>query len=216
MNRATWTIAILAAAGAAAFAFVYSGEFNVAADEPHWDITTRAMAAVRDRSVTVGAAQLTAPNLADPELIALGAEHYSAMCAGCHLAPGMGETELNRGLYPKPPDLSQHGDHSPAESFWIIKHGLKMSGMPAWGVTHDDDSIWGMVAFLQKLPTLDVAGYVALTEDADGGGHEHGDHNRSDSEDGGDGPAPPPNGTMGATAESSHSRAHPDGEEHAH
>lgn len=216
MRKAKWIIATLTAAGVAALAFVYSGMFNVAADEPHWDVTVRVMAAVRDRSVAVRAAQLTAPNLADPELIALGAEHYSAMCAGCHLAPGMAETELNRGLYPKPPDLSQHADHSPAESFWIIKHGLKMSGMPAWGVTHDDDSIWGMVAFLQKLPTLDLAGYVALTEDADGGGHEHGDHDHSDPEDSSEGTATPPDGTMLTTAESDHSPGHPDGGEHAH
>ncbi len=87
------------------------------------------------------------------------------MCTGCHLAPGVGDNEMRQGLYPQPPNLSQPRDRSPAQLFWIIKHGLKMTGMPAWGVTHDDEAIWGLVAFLQQLPTMDAAAYAALTRD---------------------------------------------------
>lgn len=163
LKRVAWAVAILVVVSSAALAVAYSGGYNVAADEPHWNLTSRVLATVRDRSIAVRAADLTVPNLADPALIALGAEHYGAMCTGCHLAPGTGDNEMRQGLYPKPPNLTEKRDRNPAESFWIIKHGLKMSGMPAWGVTHDDESLWGLVAFLQQLPALDAAGYAALT-----------------------------------------------------
>lgn len=65
---------------------------------------------------------------------------------------------------------------NPAETFWIIKHGVKMSAMPAWGATHDDRRMWAMVVFLQQLPRLTPAQYQILTARADGeeGGHDHG------------------------------------------
>ncbi len=203
-TKAAWTVALLAVVSAAAFAFVYAGRYNVAADEPHWDVTTRALVAIRDRSIAVRAADMTVPNLADPELIALGAEHYVAMCQGCHLAPGMGDNEMRQGLYPKPPNLSERRDRRPAESFWIIKHGLKMSGMPAWGVTHDDESIWGLVAFVQQLPLMDAAGYAALA--AEVGGADHDSY----------GPPSATGATVGATAQAGHAHVHRDGEGHDH
>jgi mono/diheme cytochrome c family protein len=155
--------------------FVYSGAYNVAADEPHWPLTHQLLQKVRDRSIASRSAGIALPNLADKDLIALGAEHYREMCTGCHLAPGIDDTEMRAGLYPLPPSLAKTS-RRPQEQFWIIKHGLKMSGMPAWGATHDDEAIWGMVAFLRQLPGLDAAEYAALTGAADGSNHEQGDH----------------------------------------
>ena len=133
IKKAVSTVVILAVAVSVAAALSYSGAYDVAADEPHWSITTRVLAAIRERSISVRAAPLQVPNLADPAMIALGAEHYSGMCTGCHLAPGMGDSEMRHGLYPQPPNLTQRRTRSPAESFWIIKHGIKMSAMPALG-----------------------------------------------------------------------------------
>ncbi|MGH8456557.1 MAG: c-type cytochrome, partial [Stenotrophobium sp.] len=65
---------------------------------------------------------------------------------------------------------------SPAEEFWMIKHGVKMTAMPAWGPTHDDAKIWGMVAFLQKLPKLTPAQYAAMTGAAGGQAHDADQH----------------------------------------
>jgi mono/diheme cytochrome c family protein len=141
---------------------VYLGVFNVAADVPHSAVVFAAMELVRDRSIAVRIKDVQVPPLDDPELVADGAEHYAAMCVDCHLAPGMKQSELREGLYPQPPDLSERIDAAPAEKFWIIKHGIKMSAMPAWGKTHDDQSIWGIVAFLQRLPELTPEQYRAL------------------------------------------------------
>jgi mono/diheme cytochrome c family protein/ketosteroid isomerase-like protein len=161
---------------------VYSGVFNVAADDPHWGITVRVMETARERSIASHAKAITAPaNLDDAKLIASGAGEYAEMCVGCHLAPGMKDTEMRAGLYPQPPDLTSRGtQRSAAQQFWIVKHGLKMTGMPAWGLTHDDERIWSMVAFLQKLPELTPASYQALIASGEGGHHhdeaEGGEH----------------------------------------
>jgi len=126
----------------------------------------------RERSIEVRAAKLQVPaNLNDAERIRQGAGNYNAMCVACHLAPGAAATELSKGLYPVPPNLSKQ-PVAPAEAFWVIKHGIKASGMPAWGLSMDDEFIWNMAAFLQELPKLDKAGYQALVESSDG--HSHG------------------------------------------
>jgi hypothetical protein len=120
----------VAAALMAGLGFVYSGTFNVAADEPHWGLTHRLIEAMRERSIAARAGGMELPPLDDPALVIMGAGHYAEMCTGCHLAPGMKETEIRAGLYPQPPNLIEHGAHrSAAESFWI-KHGLKMTVCP--------------------------------------------------------------------------------------
>jgi mono/diheme cytochrome c family protein len=105
------------------------------------------------------------------------------MCADCHLAPGAQQSEMHLGLYPQPPNLSEKIDLSPAAMFWIIKHGIKMSAMPAWGKTHDDHSIWGIVAFLQKLPELGPDRYQALVEPPAEAKHHSHEHNRDHDSD---------------------------------
>jgi mono/diheme cytochrome c family protein len=221
MKAIAWTVASLAVVSTVTIGWAYSGQYNVAADAPHWDVTTQALATIRERSIAAQAADLTVPNLADPALIALGAEHYAGMCTGCHLAPGVGDNEMRQGLYPQPPNLSQPRDRSPAQSFWIIKHGLKMTGMPAWGVTHDDEAIWGLVAFLRQLPTMDAAAYAALTQDDGAADHDHdaheqGEHEHGDADHGGVDPQPTSGATMGEAAESGRVHVHPDGEGHDH
>jgi mono/diheme cytochrome c family protein len=76
------------------------------------------------------------------------------MCTGCHLAPGMAENEMRPGMDPRPPKLAERREIDAREDFWIIKHGIKMTAMPAWGSTHNDAQIWAMVAFLQKMPGM--------------------------------------------------------------
>src|SRR3546814_19109352 len=79
------------------------------------------------------------------------------MCAGCHLGPGVERSELSQGLYPQAPELAKHSHLGPAEQFWIIKHGVKLSAMPAWGKHHPDPLIWAMVAFVRRLPGMSAA-----------------------------------------------------------
>lgn len=151
---------------AAAAAFVLSGAYDVGADAPHTGPVASLIGFARERSIDVRAGGIKVPPLTDPTMIAEGAEHYAAMCTGCHLAPGMGENELRPGLNPMPPDLALLPQGEPGEQFWIIKHGVKMTAMPAWGKSHSDEEIWTIVAFLQKLPHMPVAQYRALARNA--------------------------------------------------
>ena len=165
-------------------AFVYSGLYNIGADDHHTRPVFAVLQTLRDRSIHLRSNDLTVPNLDDPQLILKGAGQYAAMCTGCHLSPGVNDSELRAGMYPQPPNLSKvHVD--PKDAFWVTKHGIKMSAMPAWGKAgHDDPTIWSMVAFLEKLPGMTPAEYKAIVakappdEDMDmdeGGGHSHGD-----------------------------------------
>jgi mono/diheme cytochrome c family protein len=150
-----------------------AGGFDIAADSPHSPLVYRLIAFARERARAARADSIVVPPLGDAAQIAEGGEHYVAMCDGCHLGPGIADNEFRKGLYPQPPDLSKQPIDSPAEAFWVIKHGIKMSAMPAWGLTHDDATIWAMVAFLQKLPGMTPEQYRAVAAAA--AAHPHDD-----------------------------------------
>jgi len=176
LKRRVGPFVVAAAAGlaiiAGGVAFVRAGIYNVAADDPHLPVTYAVLEQLRDASIHARAAKLDVPaDLMSAERVTQGAGNYAAMCTQCHLAPGMGATELSKGLYPAPPNLTAETVGA-AEAFWVIKHGIKASGMPAWGASMDDAYIWNMAAFVQRLPTLDAAEYNALV--ASSGGHSHG------------------------------------------
>ena len=146
---------------------MYGGLYNVAANVPHSGWVYSLLQTMRDRSIAAHAASVIVPgDLSDPNRITSGAGQYAEMCTSCHLAPGMKRTEISRGLYPRAPELRRGSRSTPAEDFWVVKNGIKMTGMPAWGVTHDDEILWDVVAFLRKLPELTADQYQALVEDA--------------------------------------------------
>ncbi|MBS0431124.1 MAG: cytochrome c [Proteobacteria bacterium] len=145
--------------------FVWSGVYDVAADTQHWYVTKHLIGTARENSIELRTKGINVPNLDNAAMIKEGAEHYAEMCTGCHLAPGMDDSEIRHGLNPRPPNLTRFAP-DPAEAFWVIKHGIKMTGMPAWGPTHDDQTIWAMVAYLQKQPKMGADEYRQLTADA--------------------------------------------------
>lgn len=172
-RKSMLALALLAIAGLLIVGgFIWSGIYNVGADDTHTRPVYSLLQTIRQRSITGRARSIEVPDLSDPALIRQGAGNYDSMCAGCHLAPGMEDTELSKGLYPAPPPFTKAGVGNPAHHFWVIKHGIKATGMPAWGKSMEDQYIWGMVAFLQELPRLGADEYQALV--ASSGGHSHG------------------------------------------
>ena len=154
-------------------AVIALGVYNIGADAPHTRPVYALIEAVRERSIKARASRIQAPgDLDSPARIASGAGLYAEMCSGCHLAPGMAPSELSQGLYPQAPELARHYHGDDAEAFWTIKHGVKMTAMPAWGRTHSDELIWDMVAFLRKLPALSPDAYRTMTEAAPRGHDE--------------------------------------------
>jgi mono/diheme cytochrome c family protein len=146
---------------------VYAGVYDVGADAPRSKPVAWVIAAIRDRSIAVRASAITTPrDLQNLARVAKGARLYADMCSECHLAPGMEKTEISRGLYPAAPELSKAPVRPPQEQFWIIKHGVKLTAMAAWGRTHSDDLVWDLVAFVRKLPSLSPEQYRALVKSA--------------------------------------------------
>lgn len=148
-------------------AFIYFGIYNIAADAPHTKPVYALLESLRDRSITVHARSIAVPKDLDVQKrVTAGGGLYGEMCAGCHLGPGVARSELSQGLYPQAPELAKHSHLGPAEQFWIIKHGVKLSAMPAWGKTHPDPLIWDMVAFVRRLPGMSAKEYQQLVASA--------------------------------------------------
>lgn len=156
-----------------------AGVIDVSADTPHSPLTYRLIEWARERSIDHHSRDIVPPaDLSAAARIRRGAGNYDAMCASCHLSPGAGDSELRKGLYPQPPDLSLstagagESGRADARRFWIIKHGIKASAMPAWAKAGlADEDIWDLIAFLKILPGLSMEQYrhrVASSE-----GHSH-------------------------------------------
>jgi cytochrome c5 len=158
------SMVLLAAAG---LAFIFSGFYNVAADEEHINPVQWVLRTTQSRSVHRRAEEVRPPAwLAnpDPAVLQRGLLHYQEMCATCHGAPGVPISEIGQGLNPPPPELSSHAEDA-GEIFWIVKHGIKMTGMPSFGATHSDEELWAIVAFTRKMPDLTKEEYQRMLEE---------------------------------------------------
>jgi mono/diheme cytochrome c family protein len=172
-----WLVVIVLISGVAV---MFSGVINVAATDPHNPVTRFILSTTMDNSVRAHAREITAPALDDPRMVMEGFRHYREMCVGCHLAPGINSTEIREGLTPRPPKLQEAVEEwKPGELFWVTKNGVKMTGMPAWGSTHSDATLWAIVAFLEKLPHMTAAQYQEMDRTA-GLGEDDEHHHAAD------------------------------------
>ncbi|WP_026620488.1 cytochrome c553 (plasmid) [Ensifer sp. WSM1721] len=176
LKKLHWTtVAAVLGMGAAGLVvagtiFVSSGIYNVAASSGHLRITTWLMAMVRERSIDTRSFPIEVPPLDDEGMIRLGAAHYEGGCVPCHGRPGEEMNPIMSAMLPPPPNLTEIGKRRPPEEiFWIVKHGLKYTGMPAWPNTGRDDEVWAVTAFLAGLPDAagDYPDFAGLTRGGD-------------------------------------------------
>lgn len=145
------------------FLFAWSGLYNIAASRGHFAIVHGLLEFGMNNSVELHAAGIAVPDLDRPDLILLGANHYRSGCAPCHGAPGLRPNPIAQSALPAPPDLTfAIRDWKDNELFWIVKNGIKYTGMPAWVAQERDDEVWALVAFLKVMRRLDAADYAAL------------------------------------------------------
>ena len=157
-------LAILGAIGAAVFFF--GGYYNVAATVEDPAIIKWALPHVRTASIARHAKDKPPMSLDDAAVVRTGARAFSERgCVNCHGAPGVNWAKFSEGLRPDPPDLKELADQlSPAQLFWVIKHGINMTGMPSFGLIEvPDQEIWTIVAFVKKLPSVSDADFKAWT-----------------------------------------------------
>jgi cytochrome c553 len=143
--------------------FVWSGVYSVAASRGHWAVMEWFLTFAMRNSVKTHAYGIEVPPLDNADLVTLGAGHFHSGCAFCHGAPDVRIGPIGQSMLPPPPDLAtQMRPWRDRELFWIVKNGIKYTGMPGWAAQQRDDEVWALVAFLRRLPTLDATSYRAL------------------------------------------------------
>ncbi|MGH9360428.1 MAG: c-type cytochrome, partial [Thermoanaerobaculia bacterium] len=160
-------VAVLALVALVLLGVIYSGAYDVAATTPDEGVVAWAFETALERSLERRARGVEVPPLDRPEQLATGLVHYHEMCVTCHGAPGVPASEIGAGLHPFPPELAEEAEElEPAELFWVVKNGIKMTGMPAFGPTHSDEELWAIVAFVETLPEMLPQQYAAAVRDA--------------------------------------------------
>ena len=154
----------------AAAVFFIGGFYNVAATDEHPKVVDWALAYVRQASITRHAGNAPPPiSLDDPAIVQAGARAFEERgCKDCHGAPGVEWEKYSEGMQPDPPNLKEVAPElSPAEIFWVVKNGIKMTAMPGFSLIKvDDKEIWTIVAFVKKFASVSPADYKAWTSPA--------------------------------------------------
>lgn len=177
MRFALGFVSAVALLVAFALLLILTGAYNLAASEPHLPAVRWALETAMQNGVERSAQAITAPTDFTDEQVRHGFQAFDAMCVQCHGAPGQKRADWTAGMRPRPPDLSEKvAGWTPAEVFWILRHGIKMTGMPAFGKTHKDETLWNIVAFVQRLPATTPDDYVRLRKEL--ASAEHGQHHR--------------------------------------
>ena len=154
--------------------YISSGAYDISQLNHHGTLTRWIINTTTSNSIEKRVKDINKPAGNNAEDLILGFEHYHEMCEGCHGAPGVKPMEMTEGLYPKPPEFYKSKDMpDEAEAYWIIKNGIKLTGMPAFGPTHDDKKIWAIADFLlNKMQMMSPQEYGAWVQKYAGEGEE--------------------------------------------
>ena len=171
MKTVVTVVLVLLVLALLALGFIQSGIYDVAASTPDTGLIQWALETTQRRSVhrraEQAAREVKPPPLDDLDLIRTGLIEYHEMCVVCHGAPGVPMSPVGQGLNPSPPLLADEAAEEEAgELFWITKNGIKMTGMPAFGVTHSDEELWAIVAFMKRMGDLSPEEYQRMVEEA--------------------------------------------------
>ena len=154
--KITTLVLFLLFMGTLIFGYVYARNRGFSArEEPTWLETFMARYA-RKMATPVGAKGLQNPEVMTDEKWAEARQHFVEHCSACHGTDGRGDTTFGKNMYPKVPDLAgaQTQGLSDGEIFYIISNGIRLTGMPAFGGEDSSESIWHLVSFIRRLPSL--------------------------------------------------------------
>ncbi|MGV3572538.1 MAG: c-type cytochrome [Ramlibacter sp.] len=156
------TAAVLGVVGAlVATAVIYTGIYDISATGQHLQATHTVLETAMRQAVRLRARDIAEPPLADERMALRGAACFRDKCVQCHGAPGVAQDGIGQGMQPVPGPLVDARRHwKPRELYWVTRHGIKMSGMPAWQFRLSEDQLWEVVAFMQRLPDLNAPAYA--------------------------------------------------------
>jgi mono/diheme cytochrome c family protein len=167
ITAAATVAALLLGGVVVAAVVVYGGLYNVAASAQHLQPTFTVLEAAMRQSVRLRARNIEAPPLADETMVLRGAACFRDKCVQCHGAPGVAQEDIGKSMQPLPGPLVDARRHwKPRELYWVTRHGIKMSGMPAWDRRLTEAELWAIVAFMQRLPELSAAQYADVVAQA--------------------------------------------------
>lgn len=159
MRRPAVVTAALTLAGAAAvlvmsaLVTVFGGFYDVGASTQHTQWVYTLLETTFEQSVRRRARAVVVPRLDSPTLEQRGALCFRDHCMACHGAPGVAPSAAGLAMQPAPGPLVDAGAYwRTREIYWITRHGVRMSGMPAWGHRLPDDDLWAVTAFVGRLP----------------------------------------------------------------
>jgi mono/diheme cytochrome c family protein len=153
-----------AVAALAGFTVLRGGWYDIGATKQHLQLVHTVLEQGMHHSVRHHARDVAVPPLNGAGLVQRGASVYGARCAQCHGGPGFAQSDYGQSMQPVPgPLIDASARWKPGELYWITRHGIKMSGMPAWEYHLSDGDLWAVVAFMQTLPTLTPKAYQELT-----------------------------------------------------
>ena len=162
-QRAREALILFAALGVLGFLVSASGVVSIKASAGHWPITRWFLNFSSARSVSTHTIGMKVPPLDDPALVVKGAGHFDFGCRPCHGSPELRQPRIAAEMTPHPPYLPEKVPlWEPQELFYIVKHGFKLTGMPAWPALQREDEVWAVVAFLQRMPGMTADQYRAL------------------------------------------------------
>lgn len=147
--------------------YFFLGRYDVSATKPHPRIVNMVFHGIAERSIKRNSAGLTVPyDVNDKNMYLKGFKEYEKMCVQCHGAPGLEPSSTGKGLFPPPPKFPEENLHeySLKDIFWVTKNGVQMTGMPAYGPTHEDETIWAIAIFLDRSRDLSGAKYKELRD----------------------------------------------------
>jgi mono/diheme cytochrome c family protein len=152
-----------------ALAVTKLGLMPVSADGAHSRLEARIMPAVLHASIARHASVERNPVPLDENNLKAGVDIYKSMCARCHSTPGGEPSTYGQSFYPPAPGLPEGmGSYTEAQLFWLIKHGIRNTGMPAWGTMLSDEEIWQIVSLLKNSqdlpPSVDAEWSAAKTK----------------------------------------------------
>jgi mono/diheme cytochrome c family protein len=147
-------------------AFGYSGAANVAASEDYLPGVKWFFATVSDNSIKAHAeeaatrGEISEPAEVTDAMLRKGASEYQAMCVPCHGTPGGSRGEFGRGMKPEPPDLANVArEMELREVYWVLHHGIRHTGMPAFGGSHSTEDLWAIATFVERFDEMTPAQY---------------------------------------------------------
>jgi mono/diheme cytochrome c family protein len=144
-------LAVLVIVIVAAVIFAY--RFDLSALPEPGPRETRMANAARHWLISRAARSVPADSGTSPASVAAGRMYFLGECANCHGTDGRTPTEIGRWMYPRALDLSspEVQGWSDRELFWIIKNGVRLSGMPGFGKVFNDTQVWQLVGYVRSM-----------------------------------------------------------------